>query len=81
MPAAAQNADASSIKPAASYKMEPGDDSAYPYYDAGVEIGRYAGVAYESYQAASAAAHDFQDAVSALIDEPTDTTLAAARGA
>ena len=37
--------------------------SAYPYYDAGVEIERYAGVAYESYQAASAAAHDFQDAV------------------
>ena len=81
MPAAAQNANASSIEPAASYKMEPGEASAYPYYDARVEIERYAVVAYESYQAASAAAHDFQDAVSALVDEPTDTTLASARGA
>ena len=81
MPAAAQNANASSIEPAVSYKMEPGEASAYPYYDARVEIERYAVVAYESYQAASAAAHDFQDAVSALVDEPTDATLASARGA
>jgi hypothetical protein len=37
-----------------------GRASAYPYYDARVEIERYAVVAYESYQAASAAAHDFR---------------------
>ncbi|HEX7198759.1 MAG TPA: imelysin family protein, partial [Dongiaceae bacterium] len=64
-----------------SYKMPPSESSAWPYYDARVEIERYAAVAYESYQGASEAAHELQDAVSAFLDEPTDATLAAARGA
>jgi putative iron-regulated protein len=79
MPAAAENASAG--KPPASYKMEPGASSAWPYYDAAAEIARYAAVAHESYKAAGEAAHELQDAVAALLDEPTDATLAAARGA
>lgn len=81
VPAAAENARAGGLKPPASYKMEPDDSSAWPYYDAGVEIARYAIVAYESYKACGEAAHELQDAVSGLLDEPTDATLAAARGA
>jgi len=81
MPAAAENANADSTKPTQSYKMSPSESSAWPYYDARVEIERYAIVAHESYQAASEAAHELQDAVGALLDEPTDATLAAARGA
>jgi putative iron-regulated protein len=81
MPAVAESANADNFKPTQSYKMSPSESSAWPYYDARVEIERYAGVAYESYQAASEAGHELQDAVSALLDEPTDATLAAARGA
>ena len=81
MPAAAENANADSVKPTQSYKMPPSESSAWPYYDARVEIERYAAVAHESYQAVGEAAHELQDAVSALLDEPTDATLAAARGA
>jgi putative iron-regulated protein len=81
MPAAAENANAGSVKPTQSYKLSPSESSAWPYYDARVEIERYAIVAHESYQAASEAAHELQDAVTALLDEPTEATLAAARGA
>src|SRR5215469_14382853 len=81
MPAAAENANAGSVKPTQSYKLSPSESSAWPYYDARVEIERYAVVAYESYQAASEAAHELEDAVNAFLDEPTDATLAAARGA
>jgi putative iron-regulated protein len=78
LPAAAENTPGV----ASSYKISPPDESsAYPYYDARVEIERYAQVAYESYQATAAAAHELQDAVTALLDEPSAATLAAARGA
>jgi hypothetical protein len=81
MPAAAQNANMDGQEPARVPvdRATTGADGAFRLRLP--NRGRYAVVAYESYQAASAAAHDFQDAVSALVDEPTDATLASARGA
>ncbi len=76
-PAAADTA----VQPLPSYKLEPSESSAYPYYDARIEIERYAALAHESYQAASEAAHELEDAVGALLDDPTEASLAAARGA
>jgi putative iron-regulated protein len=78
LPAAAENTPGV----ASSDKMSPPAESpAYPSYNARAEIERYAQVAYESYQATAAAAHELQDAVTALLDEPSAATLAAARGA
>jgi putative iron-regulated protein len=80
-PAVAEIPPVADVHPLKSYKLEPNEASAYPYYDAGSEIARYVVVAHESYQMADDAAHELEDAAAALIDDPTEATLAAARGA
>ena len=70
-----------SVQPLKSYKLEAGKSSAYPYYDARLEIARYAALVHETYADAGEAAHELDDAVSALLDDPTEATLATARGA
>ena len=38
-----------SVQPLKSYKLEAGKSSAYPYYDARLEIARYAALVHETY--------------------------------
>jgi putative iron-regulated protein len=66
--------------PDAGYSLNSTDPNEYKY-DAKPEIAAYAAGVYASYEAAAASARTLEAAVDALLADPTDATLAAARKA